>query len=83
MRAIAEIADARLSRREGVEPHVAQALDILDGSDVLLAIYDGQGNNGAGGTGDTLEKARARGKPVIVIDRDPSTGRWRDSAPEA
>lgn len=35
--------------------------------DVLLAVWDGMPPDGRGGTGDTVQLARARGVPVTVV----------------
>ena len=44
---------------------VAQALsDRL----VLIALWDGEGGDGAGGTGDFVEKVKAQGSELVVVD---------------
>ena len=40
----------------------------VDGSDVLLAVWDGEPARGRGGTGDVVAYARSLGKPMILID---------------
>jgi hypothetical protein len=40
---------------------------ILDRSDVLIAVWDGDPARGRGGTGDVVHEALKRGLPVIVI----------------
>jgi hypothetical protein len=40
---------------------------LLDRSDVLIAIWDGQGSQGRGGTVEVIEAARAKGTPVTWI----------------
>jgi hypothetical protein len=40
----------------------------VDGSDVLLAVWDGEPARGKGGTGDVVAYARSLGKPLILID---------------
>ncbi|WP_026122358.1 hypothetical protein [Nocardiopsis halotolerans] len=40
---------------------------VLDGVDLLFAVWDGQPSGGRGGTGDAVEAARERGLPVEVI----------------
>ena len=40
----------------------------VDGSDVLLAVWDGEPARGRGGTGDVVAYARSLGKPLILID---------------
>jgi hypothetical protein len=39
---------------------------MLESAHVLIALYDGAGNKGAGGTGDTIALARAMGREVIL-----------------
>lgn len=79
--AVRRVATAIVSKRDGLSAHEGQALDILENCDVLVAIHDGKGSTGAGGTGDTVAKARAMGKKVIVIDRD-EAGSWRNDNPD-
>ncbi len=43
---------------------------ILASADILLAIWNGQGSGGRGGTGDVVASALAMGKPVIHIPLD-------------
>ncbi len=50
-------------------------METVNGSDVLLAVWDGQPARGRGGTADVVEYALSLGKPVVVID--PATGRTR------
>ena len=45
---------------------------ILGSADILVAIWNGQGSGGRGGTGDVVASALAIGKPVIHIPLDPS-----------
>lgn len=65
---------------------------ILASSDILLAIWNGQGSGGRGGTGDVVASALATGKPVIHIPLDgdqpirllwhgegPSGGSWHSA----
>jgi hypothetical protein len=40
---------------------------VVDGSDVLLALWDGEVSRGQGGTAEVVEYARARGVTVEVI----------------
>jgi hypothetical protein len=80
--AMENVAECRKSERKGVDPHAAQALDIVEGCDVLVAIHDGRGNNGPGGTGDTIEKARASGRKVVVVSRSGDGARWRNDDPQ-
>lgn len=40
----------------------------VDGSDVLLAVWDGEPARGRGGTGDVVAYAKSLGRPLILID---------------
>jgi hypothetical protein len=40
----------------------------VDGSDVLLAVWDGEPARGKGGTGDVVSYARSLAKPLVLID---------------
>lgn len=81
--AISGLASCTLAgRRPGMDRHEAQALDLLDASQVLVAVYDGRGNRGAGGTFDTIAKARERGMKVIVVSRDGKGEPWRNDDPD-
>ena len=54
---------------------------LLDLSDVLLAIWDGEGSRGKGGTVDVVKEARASGIPVIWVHASkPRKPRWLRSA---
>lgn len=41
---------------------------MLANIDILIAVYDGKGSNGRGGTAETLAEAKATAIPAIVID---------------
>jgi len=43
-------------------------METVNGSDVLLAVWDGQPARGKGGTAEVVEYARSLGKPLVVID---------------
>jgi hypothetical protein len=45
---------------------------ILGSADILVAIWNGQGSGGRGGTGDVVASALSMGKPVLHIPLDPS-----------
>ena len=65
--------DAKPTRNEAYE---AVGLYVLDHCDVLIAIWDGQGAQGQGGTGDIVARARARGLPLVWVhagNRKPGT----------
>lgn len=49
------------------EAHMAGGRTVVDNSDVLLAVWDGQPARGQGGTADVVAYARERGVPVEVI----------------
>ena len=51
---------------------------VLNNSDVLIAIWDGQLAQGLGGTGDIVLRARERQMPIAWVhagNREPGTGR--------
>jgi hypothetical protein len=41
---------------------------VVDESDLMFAVWDGEQAKGLGGTGDIVEYARQEGKPLIHID---------------
>ena len=43
-------------------------LETVNGSDLLVAVWDAQAARGKGGTAEVVEYARALGKPVVIID---------------
>jgi hypothetical protein len=58
------------------EAYEAGARYLLDHADVLLAVWDGQGAQGQGGTGATVADARRRGLPIAWVhagNRRPGT----------
>lgn len=51
---------------------------VLNNSDVLIAIWDGENAQGRGGTGDIVARARERGLPIAWVhagNREPGTHR--------
>jgi hypothetical protein len=54
------------------DAYVAANETVLGDVDALIAVWDGAPPDGKGGTGDTVELARARGIPVTVV--------WPDGA---
>jgi hypothetical protein len=46
----------------------AAGLAMLDGADILIAVWDGQPAAGRGGTAQILEQADRSGMPVLVVD---------------
>lgn len=60
-------------------------LEILDRSDVLVAVWDGQVEQGVGGAGAIVNRARELGKPVIWVhagNRRPGTTEPTSLGPE-
>jgi len=49
------------------EAHMAAGQALVDGVDLLVAVWDGQPARGFGGTGDVVAYARERGVPVEVV----------------
>ena len=43
-------------------------IETVNGSEVLIAVWDGDGARGKGGTGDVVQYAMSTGKPVMIID---------------
>lgn len=43
-------------------------LETVNGSDLLIAVWDGEPARGKGGTAEVVEYARALGRPIILID---------------
>jgi hypothetical protein len=54
-------------RSDREEAYEAGGLAILDLSDVIVAVWDGQGTRGRGGTGGLVVSARERGMPVVWV----------------
>lgn len=58
------------------EAYAAAGRSVLDRSDVLVAVWDGQGAQGTGGTGEIVAEARASGLPLAWVhagNRKPGT----------
>ena len=58
------------------EAYEAAGLYVLDHCDVLVAIWDGQGAQGQGGTAEIIARARERGLPIAWVragNRKPGT----------
>lgn len=43
-------------------------IETVNGADVLIAFWDGEGARGKGGTADVVEYAQSIGKPLMIID---------------
>lgn len=46
---------------------LAAGLRLVDGADVLVAIWDGRQARGRGGTGDVVDYARSNGTSVVIV----------------
>lgn len=61
--------------------YMAAGRAIVDRSDVLMAVWDGMGSNGSGGTADVVAYAEERGTPLIWVHVDGTnriTPNWGD-----
>lgn len=45
----------------------AAGLAVVDAVDVLIALWDGGGSRGRGGTAEIVDEARRRGREVVVV----------------
>lgn len=76
------VAELPGDRTRGGEPYADIGRQIVEQSDILLAIWDGLPPRGPGGTGDVVQQAQDRGIPVAVI---PAAGAaslaWQDTPP--
>jgi hypothetical protein len=55
-------------RNSKEESYLAAGREVVDSSDLLVAIWDGQPARGLGGTGDVVDYAVGKKKPVIHIN---------------
>ena len=60
----------------------AVARRLVASSDVLIAVWDGEGSRGKGGTVDVIEQAHARGIPVIWVHARKTQSPRRLRAPD-
>jgi hypothetical protein len=58
------VVDAQPSR---VDAYAAAGVELVDGVDVLVAVWDGQPSRGRGGTADVVAYARELGRPLEWI----------------
>jgi hypothetical protein len=60
----------RLTRGSQNEPecYYDAGLDVLNNCDVLVAVWDGQGERGVGGTAQMIDYARIQKLPLLIID---------------
>lgn len=49
------------------DAYAAAGAAVLDGADVVLALWDGEPGRGRGGTAEVVATARARGLDVVVL----------------
>ena len=49
------------------QAYAAASREMLDRSEILIAVWDGVESGGPGGTADTVARARAEGKEVMVV----------------
>ncbi|RSV32174.1 hypothetical protein [Sphingomonas sp. ABOLH] len=57
-----------LDNPRGEDAFLAAGIAVADASDLLVAVWDGEGAHGRGGTADVVEHALHRGTPVLHID---------------
>ena len=53
--------------RPSNEAYLAAGCSVVDRSDVLLAVWDGQPAGGTGGTAEIVAYARSKNLPVVVV----------------
>jgi len=58
-----------------VDAYLDCGLETVNGSDLLVAVWDGEPARGKGGTAEVVEYARSIGRPLIIIDAN--TGEQR------
>ena len=66
-RALCHHVDAGAVQSGAADVHTAIARRIISSCDVLIAIDDGIPGGGPGGTADTIARARALGRPVVIV----------------
>lgn len=62
------------------EAYLTGGFEIVNNSDVLLAVWDGQPARGKGGTADVVAYARAMGRPVVILNPESKTVRRENFA---
>ena len=68
---VPELSGRRDTKSDRDSAYAAVGRLVLDVSDVLLAIWDGQGARGEGGTAQIVREAGERGLPTVWISSDP------------
>src|SRR5262249_16323195 len=72
------------ARSRGGEPYAHLGEEIVEQSDLVLAIWDGLPPRGPGGTGDVVQRALDRGVPVAVLPRSgPAKLEWQAKSEQA
>jgi SMODS and SLOG-associating 2TM effector domain 1 len=61
------VIDENGDRKDG---YLDCGIETVNGSDVLLALWDGDPARGKGGTADVVQYATSIGKPVMIVDAD-------------
>lgn len=62
------------------EAYLTGGFEIVNNSDVLLAVWDGQPARGKGGTADVVAYARAMGHPIVILNPESKTVRRENFA---
>ena len=71
------------SRAEEAAAYGAGGRVVLNQSDLLIVVWDGQRQDKRGGTEETMDEARRKGVPVLWIEaKAPHTWRWMGMDPE-
>jgi ABC-type sugar transport system permease subunit len=73
-----EVVESLLQRAEQVQvsndsgeredAYLDSGMETVNGSDLLIAVWDGEAARGKGGTAEVVEYARALGRPLLIID---------------
>jgi hypothetical protein len=50
------------------DAYLDSGMETVNGSDLLIAVWDGEAARGKGGTAEVVEYARALGRPILIID---------------
>jgi hypothetical protein len=62
------------------DAYLDAGMETVHGSDVLVAVWDGEPARGKGGTADVIAYASDLGRPLIVIDAQTLAVRWENRA---
>ena len=69
--------------RQPEDGYDAVARRLIASSDVLIAVWDGEGSRGKGGTVDVIEQAHIKGIPVIWVHARKAQSQRRLPAPDS